>query len=57
MTKKIRIAPAVGTGKTDRKPYAAPQLVEFGPVGQLTQAGTGLKTENMAGMGPASKRA
>ena len=28
-----------------RKPYLPPTLKEFGPVGALTQAGTGAKTE------------
>jgi len=29
-----------------RKPYLPPTLKEFGPVGALTQAGTGAKSEN-----------
>ena len=29
-----------------RKPYAPPELREFGPVGALTQAGTGAMGEN-----------
>jgi hypothetical protein len=36
-----------------REPYAPPKLKEFGPVGLLTQAGTGLISEVMA-MGPVS---
>lgn len=36
--------------------YEAPKLREFGHVSELTQAGTGLQTENMAGQGPTSKR-
>ena len=30
-----------------RKPYSNPVLVEFGPVGVLTQAGTGKAAEGM----------
>jgi len=40
---------------TNRKPYSPPSLKEFGTVGLLTQAGSGLSSETMGnGMGMAS---
>jgi hypothetical protein len=36
--------------------YTPPRLKEFGPVGALTQAGTGLKTEQTSGQGPTTKK-
>ena len=40
--------------KPDRKPYTPPRLREFGPVGALTQGGTGLSSEaGPSGMGMA----
>ena len=38
----------IGNSRSGRKPYARPVLREFGPVGSLTQSGTG--TMNEAGM-------
>ena len=37
---------------TGRRAYDAPLLREFGPVGVLTQSGTGQQMENMMFMGP-----
>ena len=37
----------------DRRDYEKPCLREFGPVGALTQAGTGQVSEAMVGMGGA----
>ena len=43
--------------KTGRKPYIPPRLREFGPVGALTQGGTGLSSEaGPSGMGMAMAR-
>ena len=41
-----------------RLKYSPPKLREFGPVGALTQAGTGTMTENtsMNGMGNPNRR-
>ena len=37
---------------TDQRPYSRPDLREFGPVGQLTQSGTGTRGEsNQTGVG------
>jgi hypothetical protein len=35
--------------QTDRRTYSPPKLREFGPVGALTQAGTGAATEMVMG--------
>jgi hypothetical protein len=32
--------------RSGQRPYARPTIREFGPVGQLTQSGTGLRAEN-----------
>jgi hypothetical protein len=32
--------------RSGQRPYARPTFREFGPVGQLTQSGTGLRAEN-----------
>ena len=36
----------------ERQPYTCPTLREFGPVGKLTQAGTGMINENPNSMNP-----
>jgi hypothetical protein len=38
-----------------RRTYAAPRLVEFGPVGRLTQSGLSGDPENMPPMGSGKK--
>ena len=40
-----------------RQQYAAPSLKVFGPVGALTQAGTGIDNEQMSGQGPTTRMA
>jgi hypothetical protein len=56
MTKNRRKSKDAEHHKTSRKSYAAPRLVEFGPVGALTQAGSGATSEimgnGMASMSP-----
>lgn len=37
--------------RPERKSYSSPALREFGPVGRLTQSGTGQARENMSQMG------
>ena len=37
--------------RPERKSYTSPTLREFGPVGRLTQSGTGMINENMGNMG------
>ena len=53
----MRRNPDQNTGENQtRLPYKPPELREFGPVGALTQAGTGLSSEvmsnGMASMSP-----
>ena len=35
--------------RTDKATYSPPRLIEFGPVGTLTQSGTGIGSENQVG--------
>jgi hypothetical protein len=41
---------------TGRAAYSAPKLKVFGPVGTLTQAGTGTRAEGGMGMGMSGKK-
>jgi hypothetical protein len=41
-----------GDTRRERRPYERPTFREFGPVGQLTQSGTGTRAEsNQTGVG------
>ena len=46
-----------GGDSTGRRPYTKPGLREFGDVRNLTQAGTGAKTEQGQGVPPPKSRA
>jgi hypothetical protein len=60
MPRHIAKPPTSDLSPETRRPYSPPKLKEFGPVGALTQAGTGLSSEvmnnGMLAMSP-SKRA
>ena len=60
MTSRILTTRNDGKQETGRKNYTPPRLRVFGPVGNLTQAGTGLGTEMGSvmgmGMGAGSRR-
>jgi hypothetical protein len=47
MNREIRKRDQQSDKASSRKPYATPRLVNFGPVGALTQAGTVSTTEVM----------
>jgi hypothetical protein len=47
MKERKKVAKQDEKGRADKAAYSPPRLIEFGPVGVLTQSGTGSRAESV----------
>jgi hypothetical protein len=47
MKERKKVAKKGEKGRADKATYSPPRLMEFGPVGALTQSGTGSRAESV----------